>query len=124
MRPVAVETPLGLRLDCADAQALASCTPEAFDRIIIVGAQGCRRVPGGMPMSWRIPLGHRLDLNRADVAALTALPDIGAQTACAIVAHRLAHGDFASVAALVAVRGVGPKRAAHLAAYVTVASPG
>jgi competence protein ComEA len=49
-----------------------------------------------------------LDLNAASAAALEALPGIGPRTAAAIVAHRERHGPFASVEALLDVRGIGP----------------
>ena len=48
-----------------------------------------------------------IDLNRADAAALQALPGIGPATAAAIVGHREEHGAFGNVDALVAVRGIG-----------------
>ena len=49
-----------------------------------------------------------IDINRADQATLEGLPGIGPVTADAIVQHREAHGLFANVEALVAVRGIGP----------------
>ena len=50
-----------------------------------------------------------LDLNRADAAALAALPGIGPVLAGRIVAHRDIHGPFRRVEDLLAVRGVGPR---------------
>jgi len=49
-----------------------------------------------------------VDLNTADSAALETLPGIGPATAAAIISHRESHGRFATVDALVAVRGIGP----------------
>jgi competence protein ComEA len=55
-----------------------------------------------------------LDVNTASAAALEALPGIGPRTAAAIVAHRDRHGPFASVDALLDVRGIGPSTLAEL----------
>lgn len=49
-----------------------------------------------------------VDLNTADLIELQSLPGIGPATASTIVEHREVHGGFASVDALVAVRGIGP----------------
>jgi competence ComEA-like helix-hairpin-helix protein len=51
----------------------------------------------------------RLDLNRADVADLDALPGIGPVLARRIVEFRREHGPFRRVEELRAVRGVGPR---------------
>lgn len=58
--------------------------------------------------------GAPLDLNTASVAALEALPGIGPRTAAAIVAHRERHGPYASVEALLDVRGIGPATLAEV----------
>jgi competence ComEA-like helix-hairpin-helix protein len=50
-----------------------------------------------------------IDLNAAGEAELTLLPRIGPALARRIVAHREANGPFASVDALVEVKGIGPK---------------
>lgn len=50
----------------------------------------------------------RLDLNRATVAQLEALPGIGRSKAAAIVATREQGGGFRSVDELEGVRGIGP----------------
>src|SRR5689334_4131789 len=52
---------------------------------------------------------HRLDLNRASVAELMALPGVGRVRAEAIVLHRVRHGPFRALAELAAVDGIGPK---------------
>ncbi len=48
-----------------------------------------------------------LDLNRADADDLEELPGVGPATAEAILAHREENGPFASVDALLDVRGIG-----------------
>lgn len=61
-----------------------------------------------------------LDLNSATEQQLDALPGVGPATAAAIVAHRRAHGRFASVDALGEVRGIGPAKLEALRPLVRV----
>ena len=49
----------------------------------------------------------KVNLNSADVALLKTLPNIGEVRAQAIVSHREANGDFASIDALQEVDGIG-----------------
>lgn len=60
-----------------------------------------------------------IDVNRASLAELDALPGIGPATAAAIVAHRDTNGPFASVEDLEAVRGIGPAKLDALRGLVT-----
>lgn len=62
----------------------------------------------------------RLDLNRADAAALERLPGIGPSLAARIVADREKNGPFRSVEELDRVSGIGPATVAKLAGSVTV----
>jgi competence protein ComEA len=56
------------------------------------------------------PATHRLDLNRATVAELEALPAIGPKHARSIIASRNArHGRFERLEDLLAIDGIGPK---------------
>lgn len=61
-----------------------------------------------------------VDVNAADQGQLESLPGIGPVTALAIIDHRAAHGAFANVDALVAVRGIGPATVDQLRDYVRV----
>jgi competence protein ComEA len=61
-----------------------------------------------------------LDLNRADAAALDALPGIGPATAAAIIEHRERIGGFTSVDQLLDVRGIGEAKLDQLRPLVTV----
>ncbi|MGY1839170.1 MULTISPECIES: ComEA family DNA-binding protein [unclassified Modestobacter] len=70
--------------------------------------------PGGLPA------GGPLDLNRATVAELDALPGIGPVLAQRIVDHRGTHGPFTSVEQLDDVNGIGPAIYAELVDRVTV----
>jgi competence protein ComEA len=55
-----------------------------------------------------------LDVNRASIGELTALPGIGRLRAEAIVLHRVRHGPFATVGDLARVDGIGPETVAGL----------
>lgn len=50
----------------------------------------------------------RINVNTADVLALTNLKGVGEKKALAIIAHRRRHGPFASLADLEEVPGIGP----------------
>lgn len=62
----------------------------------------------------------RVDLNRADAAALESLPGIGPAKAAAIVAHREEHGPFTSPGQLREVTGIGERTFQQLAELVVV----
>lgn len=61
-----------------------------------------------------------IDINRADAAALDVLPGVGPALAARIVAHRDAHGPFASVEGLVDVAGIGPKTLERMRGMIVV----
>lgn len=58
--------------------------------------------------------GGEVNVNRADEAALTALPGIGPVLAEAIVAEREAHGTFFYPEDLLAVKGIGQSKLAAM----------
>ena len=66
----------------------------------------------------------RLDLNRASVGELMALPGIGEKRARAITAWRDANGPFRCVDDLEQVRGIGPATLGRLRAFVCVKAAG
>lgn len=61
-----------------------------------------------------------VDLNRATVSELDALPGVGPATAQAIVSHRDTNGPFASVDDLEQVRGIGPAKLEAIRPLVTL----
>ncbi len=88
--------------------------------------------PGGVPVGCgggpalrgpeRLLFGLRLDANRAEPGALEALPGIGPARAAAIAAERCRR-PFASLAELERVPGIGPRTRAALQPWLEVADP-
>lgn len=64
-----------------------------------------------------------LDINRATVEQLEALPGIGTVIACRIVEYREKHGRFKTVQDLLNVSGIGPKRLAVIKDFVFCGPP-
>lgn len=64
--------------------------------------------------------GGTVSLNRADQAALEALPRIGPSLATAIIAHRDERGPFTDIAQLDDVPGIGPALLATLTPLVSL----
>jgi competence protein ComEA len=83
----------------------------------VVGPDGGSAGSGGAGGS--VPAGP-IDLNTATAEQLDTLPGIGPATAAAIVEHRERTGPFASVDALLDVRGIGPAKLDALRELVSV----
>jgi len=64
--------------------------------------------------------GDMLNVNTATATQLETIKGIGPKTAAAIVAYRTEHGDFSSVDALTAVKGIGDKKLMKIAGGLTV----
>lgn len=64
--------------------------------------------------------GDRLDLNRATLAELDALPGVGPVTAQAILTWREQHQRFSRVEELLEIDGIGPKTFQRLEPHVRV----
>lgn len=64
----------------------------------------------------------KIDINRATVAELQALPGVGPTRAESIVLHRVRHGPFADVAALGSVDGLGADTVEQLKDFACVRS--
>ena len=61
-----------------------------------------------------------VDINTADVEALTALPGLGPALAQRIVDYRKEHGPFKTVDELLNVRGIGERSLARFRDRITV----
>ena len=61
-----------------------------------------------------------IDINRATVDQLAALPGIGDRKAAAIVRYREANGEFKTVDQLIRVKGIGAKLLAGIRDHVAV----
>jgi competence protein ComEA len=83
----------------------------------VAKAQGASKLAAAAPAPTR---PTRLDLNRASVAELTALPGLGEVLAQRVVERRAARGGFRSVDDLKDVKGIGAKRLEQLRPLVTV----
>jgi competence ComEA-like helix-hairpin-helix protein len=66
---------------------------------------------------------ERVDLNRADEAALVALPGIGSARARAIVSWRASHGGFRNLSQLLQIKGIGRGLLKRLRPLVTLGEP-
>lgn len=62
------------------------------------------------PQSQAKSAGGPVNINTADASELDRLPGVGPATAAKILEYRKAHGGFASVDELMAVKGIGPKK--------------
>lgn len=65
----------------------------------------------------------RIDVNRAGVAELQALPSVGPGRAATLVLDRIRHGPFRSVEDLARVRGFGPEVLAVLVDHICLGLP-
>ncbi|MCY9782703.1 helix-hairpin-helix domain-containing protein [Nocardiopsis sp. EMB25] len=104
----------GGALPDADLDTLNLARPLVDGEQVLVG------VPSVEGAGEALGSGRPVNINRADVTALTRLPRIGEVIAAEIVAHRETHGPFASVDALVGVNGIGDRTLETLRPHVTV----
>ena len=70
-----------------------------------------------------LTLGLTLELNRATLEDLDALPGIGPVLAGRIVDYRRTHGPFKTLADLGQVSGIGPKKLEQIKAYLFCTEP-
>jgi competence protein ComEA len=71
-----------------------------------------------------LTLGLALDPNHATAADLEAIPGIGPVLAGRIIAFREEQGPFPNVAALQAVKGLGPGKLQKIRPYLAVSGDG
>lgn len=114
----------------ADREALARQIARV-DSAVMSGGRRARASPEPGPRARAAagviapdePTASVVDIDRATVEELDALPGIGPALAGRIVADREANGPFGSMAALEEVRGIGPALAARLGPRVTFSGP-
>lgn len=98
--------------------------PPALSRPAGSSASGSQPTPAAVgspsPAATAPPARGPIDLNRATLSELDALPGIGPVLAGRIVAERARLGRFHSREDLFAVPGIGPKLFARLAPLVSV----
>jgi hypothetical protein len=99
----------------------AAACPAPAERAARTGHTTEAGCAGGAPVRGpaRLLFGLRLDPNTADAAALAALPGIGPGRAAAIVAARCAR-PFRSLPDLERVPGVGPRTRAALEPWLAI----
>ncbi|WP_116244960.1 ComEA family DNA-binding protein [Nocardiopsis sp. FIRDI 009] len=117
--------PAGSRVADAVARAGGALPDTDLDtlnlaRPLVDGEQVLVGVPAAGGAGEAAGAGGPVNINRADVTALTRLPRVGEVIAAEIVAHRETHGPFASVDALVEVNGIGDRTLETLRPHVTV----
>jgi competence protein ComEA len=102
----------------ADLEVINLATPLSDSTQIFVPAKGVsarpvfsRPQPGinGIASNSNGPSGV-VNINRASVAELDALPGVGPSTAQAIVDYRVSNGPFGSAEDLLNVKGIGPAK--------------
>jgi competence ComEA-like helix-hairpin-helix protein len=115
--PRAVER-LQLPERCAGVPLSASL--KRGERIALRDNQGKCEIEGIAPLPGgnRILAGAGIDINKADVAALTLLPGIGEARAQAIADYRSRHGPFESPEALTEIRGIGERTVERIAPWL------
>ncbi len=62
----------------------------------------------------------KVNLNSADVRALTMLPGIGRETALKIIEYRSQNGSYKSIEDLIYIKGIGVKKLEKIKKYVTI----
>jgi competence protein ComEA len=110
------------------AKAGAEGTPPDPDKTILSGSRVEVKPDGGYAVSAMsgaqlVTLGLPIDLNRASVEDLDAIPGLGPALAQRIVDYRQAHGPFMKIEDLREVSGVGPENLAKLKPYLGLGGP-
>jgi len=98
--------------------------PGVEDGVLLrVRPRFCDLEPAPLDGATRLVLGIAVDVNRASVSDLTALPGIGTTLAGRIVASRLRDGPYRVLRELTRVNGIGPETVRSLRPYLTATSP-
>jgi len=98
---------------CPAPRVLDSHAREGASPAVACDGAGGRELDGALPLLF----GRRIDLARADAAALEVLPRVGPALAAAIIAER-ERAPFCRLDDLERVRGIGPRTRAGLEAWL------
>jgi len=63
---------------------------------------------------------QKIDVNGADLSALTSLPGIGRETALKIIEYRSQNGKFTETRQLLSIKGIGVKKLEKIEKYITI----
>jgi competence protein ComEA len=88
-----------------------------------IGCRGDRGAARSLTGLELVLLGRPVDLDRASVEDLAAVPGIGPGLAAEVVRDREEHGPFGSPDALRRVRGIGPVRMERARPWIRTTSP-
>jgi len=124
--------PLAGSYDGQRSPALQRDAVQAFSKDVDYGSQrstqatspgpGTTRATTALAGSSHVSVGQLLDLNRAKVGDLEALPGIGAVLAQRVITFRESVGGFRSIEELRGVKGIGAKKFDRLKPLVTVST--
>ena len=67
---------------------------------------------------FRVDIDDKINPNHASIASMVRLPNIGPKRAKAIIEYRMESGPFETIADLQKIRGIGPKTAEALKPWV------
>lgn len=68
----------------------------------------------------KLSIAFPIDLNKATMEGLVALPGVGKATAQKIIDYRAAHGNFKSIEDLMKVKGIGSKKFEKMKPFIKV----
>jgi len=63
---------------------------------------------------------NKIDINGADLSALTSLPGIGRETALKIIEYRSQKGKFTETFQLLSIKGIGVKKLEKIEKYIII----
>ncbi|MCK5094461.1 MAG: helix-hairpin-helix domain-containing protein [Spirochaetes bacterium] len=63
---------------------------------------------------------NKIDINGADLSALTSLPGIGRETALKIIEYRSQKGKFTETRQLLSIKGIGVKKLEKIEKYIII----
>jgi len=110
--PASIATAAGaVFVAVAPGTAATTSSPTADAKSSVVGVPAATGSTGAL-----------VNINTATATQLEALPKIGPAIALRIIEYRTQHGPFATLEALMNVKGIGPSTFAALRAFITITS--